>query len=42
MQATRESSWHESWYLPTWWDMGEINIPDEAALESEDIAAQTA
>ena len=37
-EATHEARWVESWYPPTWWDMCDINIPDEAALEGEGIA----
>ena len=37
-EATHEARWVESWYPPTSWDMCDINIPDEAALESGDIA----
>jgi hypothetical protein len=37
-EARNEERWVESWYPPTWWDMSDINIPDEAALESGDIA----
>lgn len=36
--VTHGSSWLERWCPPTWWDMCDINIPDEAALEGEGIA----
>ena len=32
-EVTHESNWLESWSPPTWWDLCDINIPDEAATE---------
>ena len=37
-EVTHEASWLERWCPPTWWDMCDINIPDEAAVEGEGIA----
>jgi hypothetical protein len=37
-EVTHGASWLERWCPPTWWDMCDINIPDEAALEGGGIA----
>jgi hypothetical protein len=37
-EVTHESSWLERWCPPTWWDLWDINIQDEAAIEGEGIA----
>jgi hypothetical protein len=37
-EIAHAASWLERWCLPAWWDMCDINIPEEAAAEDEGIA----
>jgi hypothetical protein len=32
-EVTEKTSWLEMWHPPTWWDLCDINIPDEAASQ---------
>jgi len=36
--GTHQASWLEKWFPATWWDMCDINIPDEAAFEGDGLA----